>query len=261
MLVTSSGYDCKLVLQEEGKEDGPKHMLHYIATNWGISEKVLTRKERGCKSCRCTLLRCKHKTSQHSIELEFLGLSISSNFILPNRKVCLKANHTFCAAKTEKELIFKYYLADRKPDVVMISTTSSHDYKVVKGKPVPRPTLAQVLSHYTQLKSLVDGLNPKLTMWITTVFQRHSPTINKDIHAFNQALFKLLEKDLTGAVQSPSLTTIGFDHTVMARPLSPVKWSAADRIHYHPLFYMEAMNQLMNQFCTMRSIGLNHSVP
>jgi hypothetical protein len=251
-LVSSSGYDCEMVLQEEGDQRGPKHMPHYLAKNWGISEKALTRKHRGCYSCRCNLVRCKHRSSRHTIELEFLGMVISSNFILPDRKVCSKANYTFCAARTEKELIFKYYLAERRPDVVMISTTSSHDYKTVKGKPI-RPTLKQVLPHYVALKSLVEGLNPKVTMWITTVYQRHSPSLNNDITAFNKALFKLLEKELTGAAKSPSLTMIGFDHTAIARPLSGVKWSK-DAVHYHPVFYMEAINHLMNQFCTMRSV-------
>ena len=244
--IQSSGYQCKLILQEEGPENGRKHMLYYLATNWGIPQKSLTHGHRGCYSCRCTLLQCKHATTHHSLELEFLGLIISSSFILPNPKFCSKGNYSFCAARSGNELIFKYYLEHRKPDIVVISTTSSHDFKKQKGNVVK---VDQVLPHYKALKTMVDSLYPKLTMWITTVFQRHQGFMNEEIHAFNQALFSLLEKDLTSSFSS-RLTMIGFDHTALARQLSRQRWSK-DSIHYHKSFYMEVISQLMNQFCSI----------
>ena len=172
----------------------------------------------------------------------------SSNFILPNREFCTKNSTEYrrhCSASSEKELIFKYYLENRKPDVIIISTTSSHDFK--NASHLER-SVSEVLLYYEELKSLMYALKPNIVMWITTVFQRHQPYMNGQIKAFNKALFSLLESELTGAVRSP-LTIIGFDNTAISEPLSCIKWSSDTR-HYHPVFYMEAMVQLINLFCS-----------
>ena len=130
-IVNESGYDCQSILKEQGKQKGNRSMRHYICTVWGIPEVALNLKSRGCYSCTSTLLKCSPKAQGRIIELEFLGMVLSSNFIVPNNTFCLHhtANyHNLCSAKTEKELMFKHYLQNRKPDVVIISTKVIHWY-------------------------------------------------------------------------------------------------------------------------------------
>ena len=252
-IVNESGYDCQSILKEQGKQKGNRSMGHYICTVWGIPEVALNLKSRGCYSCTSTLLKCSPKAQGRIIELEFLGMVLSSNFIVPNNTFCLHHTsnyHNLCSAKTEKELMFKHYLQNRKPDVVIISTTASHDFKSKKN--AVRNTVPNVIPYYKELKSLLAAIEPQATMWLTTVSQRHAKGLNKSITDFNKALFELLKKDHTSAVKSP-LTIAAFDDLAITVPISHVKWSR-DPIHFHPVFYKEAMTYLMNIWISARGL-------
>ena len=252
-MVNESGYDCQSILEEQGTQKGNRSMRHYISTVWGIPEVALKMNSRGCCSCTSTLLKCSPIGQGRIIELEFLGMVLSSNFTVPNNAFCLqhtsnKTYHNLCSAKTEKELIFKHYLQNRKPDIVIISTTASHDFKSKKKK--VRNTVAKVIPYYKELKSLLAALEPQATMWLTTINQRHAKGMNKSIMDFNKALFGLLKKDLTSAVKS-QLTTAAFDNLAITVPISHIKWSR-DSIHFHPVYYTEAMRHLMNIWISAR---------
>jgi hypothetical protein len=242
---------------EHVKDGDPHDMAFFLASLWGIPSAALARTRRPCYSCLCTLLRCHPQriTTDVSdapddiIEIEFLGMALTTNHIMPNYTFCnvhRASNATYqklCAAKSEHELIFEHYLPTRKPDMVVISTTGSHDCEHSECN------TPKVLNIYRELKSSIAALRPQAAMWITTVSQRQNMSMNPRVKTFNTALFPILKKELVRRAKTPTLTLAAFDNLALTIPISKYKWPW-DPIHFHPMYYTDAMTHLFNLWLT-----------
>ena len=91
---------------------------------------------RKCQTCTSFLVRCtlplsqKYKRSK-TFHFEYLSLIMRySNVTMVNRKFCdsqPKGFSSVCPLNTQSEVIFKYYLKPKKPDVLILFTTFAHD--------------------------------------------------------------------------------------------------------------------------------------
>ena len=233
-------YHCDVLFQEV-KANTHEYLEQQLGLN-GLNPKALTNSHRGCNTCRTTLLNCTDKLN-NTLRLEFIGIAFQTNPWLPNPKFCM--NHSsdpnfsrFCRINSTLDLIYDYYLAERKPQVVITASTMCFD--VTRFKSVD-----QMLKRYGQLKTLIEKLKPQSNMWFSSPYTRPMPPHNAKISVYNLGLYSLLHESL---IQRKPVVIAGTNMFNMSYPIKDV--IVQDQSHHHPVHYKEAINELLALWMT-----------
>ena len=239
-------YHCDVIFEE------PLHtsMLcpkEYLVRQLGLGSEAIAHTRRGCSTCRTTLLSCTD-SSNNTLRVEFIGMAFKTDPWLPSPQFCM--NHSsdpkyssFCSINSTLDLIYDYHLAARKPQVVITASTLCHDVGKFKST-------GEFLDRYEHLNSLIKKLKPQTNMWLTSpYFKAKRDQDNEKNAVFNRRLFELIQKDLT---QKKPVMIAGTNIFNMTKPIHHIKIKE-DINHYSPVFYDEAMKELLTLWMTSDS--------
>ena len=126
MLFEIAGYRCKIIKQETDSYI-PKKQYYVQGTN--IDSEAIVTAQRTCHSCLSTLQTCYDVRTNYQINLEYISMIVLSNAtILPNETYCqIKSTDPVCSVATQQDFLFRIYLRDRFPDLLLVFTTFAHD--------------------------------------------------------------------------------------------------------------------------------------
>ena len=240
-----AGYECQLRKWEnEGFTPGSE----YYTQNTSIPPEAIVAGKRTCRSCRSALYRCLSAGQQ--VDVEYLAMmTTANNSILPNKTFCAYHHSPVCSAISHQEFIFKVYLENTAPDLILLFSTFGHDY----GKSFQEVT--QAIQHL--LDVLETMLPPQYTaIWFTTspFLERkmrardktwrfeNGYDINGKIQAHNRILYSLIKGQVETSRQSK---TFGFfDLFSMAKGVQD-RWGT-DHVHMQSQWYRYIIRYLLH---------------
>ena len=123
------GYQCKVVKSEQmGFFPDKKYYLR----DMGLDPSVLEMKERTCQSCTSKKIECVPKNSHGNLKrliMEYVSMMvITTDSIVPNKSYCATNWHPVCNISTQQEFLFRAYLKDNYPQLIVIASTFAHDW-------------------------------------------------------------------------------------------------------------------------------------
>ena len=246
-----AGFDCQ---RTKWENQGFRPGKSYYTDNNSLPTEAILIGNRTCRTCWSSLYSC--NSSIYRIEVEYLAIMISANHsILPNRTFCSlhHHHHHVCAAHSHQEFIFKVYLHNRIPNLILLFTTFGHDY----GKGFQE--VADAILYTIDL--LKDEAYSQCTrIWFTTspfLERKMRPLdktwrfeneydINGKIIAFNNILYELLHRNFvqSSLLHKPRNIFGYFDLFSMAQSVQN-KW-AIDHVHMLPQWYRYVIRYLIH---------------
>ena len=199
----SIGFSCKLIKKEK---DSYLPGKGYFVDSTNIKTNAIVMSKRSCHGCRSTLHRCVSKDSKASIDIEYISMMMTANdSIVANETYCMEhTNDAVCKVLTQQEFLFKIYLKNHYPDILLIYTTFAHDRDA---------TLTSVNLAVEQVMTLLQEVLPtnSKTIWLTTpalnegkitsvVKKRKTKegwTYSQKINALNWILFNCLKQHIS----------------------------------------------------------------
>ena len=194
------GYVCNISKQEKGLS---QWQVEYYATGTDIDASWLRGRYRYCYSCMNTQIACELNRTQsssahtssaaaipHIITVEFLSLiTTDTTGILPEGNTCRSKHisHVACHVRTFQEFIFKAYLKDTKPDLVLLFTSFIHD---VGHSSVP--ATAQAFRSLIDLMEASLPTSTKVMLSSTPVSLNNKGGYNHNLQMMRDAMLNIL---------------------------------------------------------------------
>jgi len=203
-------------------------------------------------------------TEQHRFSFEYISLVMFSNTTMLNKTFCSKhRNLSVCQHESQPEFVFRYYLKNAYPDLLLMFTTFGHDVRV------PFADEGRLLS---SLLHLIHDTLPTSSqaVWLTTT----APKLRKFPEYYDDII---AEKHLNREQKTEMLNHYFYEIFTAFRPTGPgpqqhsfldlmqmgrkkeQKW-AHDRIHFHPQFYQGVMAHLINFLPSLQNNTVSNSI-
>ena len=216
---------------EEKIDGGYTPDKQYYARRNQTWSKYLEIKKRDCHSCLSNQCAC-HVTSgkkSRDINIEYL----SQKAIIDTS---IKLNNSDWQASTSQEFMFKYFLKDRYPDLLLIFFPFHHCL---------RKTIDEAIDQLKLLKHLVDNYVPSSTK-VFFLPTHHTSKTEQDgaMLALNQALYRILEDDML----QPKTNRYGFLDLQRISKAIP-QWVLDHCTHMDGMWYQTMMSIFWETYC------------
>ena len=251
MLIETAHVQCTLSKREQDGRHPPSKQ-YFLSSIKSIPYSALSVSKRNCSSCKNQLYRCSSSAPNNSHSDLHIQLEYNSMYSLNDTSLSYNdtTNQTASSVYTFQEFLFKIYLKDSYPDLVLICLPYNHEK--LHG-------VSQVMA---RLKALVELVQQSRTynsqvIWLTTTAEVEYMRLKKEyvnkryegmlatdkIYQLNKATFDVLKPYLSHTRHKMS----GFVNLVnMSRHRS--FWSI-DGIHYKEIWYKHVITNLLSTLC------------
>ena len=251
-----AAYNCTTIKEEKKKETGFKPDKSYYIKGTNIKTQTLVASTRTCRTCLSKYSQCMNKNTKHELDVEYISMTMFNNAsIVPNKTYCqnkLYQQEPICSVSNQMEFLFKIYLKERFPDVMILFTTFAH--ATSQGR-----TSSDMKRLLPSLYHLIDNMAPLNTtiLWVPTASADMSKlTVNRDkkyengnnyeeqIGHLNHALYDTLKEELlAGKLKTKMYGFLDLYAMTKHQDLKRVWW--ADHVHFKGPFYSTVISYLV----------------
>ena len=133
-LLVYAGYWCRTVKEESIIHTSDGYTIdtqsYYTQDLDNPVEDGLLKIHRTCDNCPGRLLSCHNRETEHQVNVEYIPMILlSNNSITVNQTYCKQkgnSSHPICSIKTQQDFLFRIYLKNKFPDVLMLFSTFAH---------------------------------------------------------------------------------------------------------------------------------------
>lgn len=231
---------CKKIRQERSTlDDFWPDLRYYLGKRkYNLTTDVVSVRRR-CMTCKAELIKCHYKVNnkRRTLVLEHLAM----NEVFGNNMRVIRTIEDIQSTNNSQDIIFKYYLKDNYPDVLILVMPCIHEIlanNVEGGKSGAR---LKVLLQ--QFLDLLKKTVPKSTQIFWMPSHYFSPPNLEKVRLCNEILFQVL-KDEISALDSNMHGTLNLFELGCT-----MKCLRADHAHMTPTWYDVISSHLMEQLC------------
>ena len=122
----------KTLKQEAVNENGYLPSEQYYLKDTGLESSALIITHRTCHSCLGHYYRFTHNETHETFDLEYISMMLHNHSsIKPNASFCQNPTQKaeiLCSVSNQQEFLFKFYLREQPPDLLLLFTTFAHDH-------------------------------------------------------------------------------------------------------------------------------------
>ena len=250
---TIPGTTCTMIHREKLIHEGFVPDQEYYKTSKKTWKKYLHSNYRYCRGCRSYTTRCAlGNSTRHNITIEYLGMTmvLDNSLQLSVPLDGPQFDQFKFRALTTQEFYFKFYLADKIPDVIIIFLPFNHAKNIVlqhaRADILYFHSLVKLyLSNSTKvfyIPSFKEFENKRTDPRFTNITYDGKLASGK-IDALNHVLFDVIAPDLT----RDDSNVHGFLDLWTASS-SKQAWSV-DGVHMRSIWYRSVMSMFFDYFC------------
>lgn len=231
---------CKIIRQERSTIDDFWPDLRYFLgkRKYNLTTDVVSIRRR-CMTCKSELNECRYKVENKSRTLVLEHLAM--NEVFGNNMRVIRTIEDIQSTNNSQDIIFKYYLKDNYPDVLILVMPCIHEIFAKNVEGGKNGARLKVLLQ--QFLDLLKKTVPKSTQifWVPSHYF-YPPDLEK-VRLCNDILFEVL-KDEISAPDSNMHATLNLFEIGCS-----MNWLRVDFAHMAPTWYHVISRHLMEQLC------------